>query len=53
MFVAVTIHGVMLGTDSGTWIMRTIYLLAAGSVALLTTYRILTAGPSRKPVLAE
>jgi predicted ferric reductase len=53
MFVAVTIHGVMLGTDSGAWIMRTIYLLAAGSVVFLTMYRVLTAGPSRKPALAE
>lgn len=53
MFVLVTIHGLMLGTDSGTWIMRTIYLLAAGSVAFLTMYRILSAGPSRKPALAE
>jgi methionine sulfoxide reductase heme-binding subunit len=49
MFVAVTIHGLMLGTDSSAWIMRTIYLLATGSVAFLTTYRILTAGTSRKP----
>jgi methionine sulfoxide reductase heme-binding subunit len=53
MFVAVTIHGVLLGTDSGAWLMRTIYLLAAGSVAFLTMYRVLTAGPSRKPALAE
>jgi sulfoxide reductase heme-binding subunit YedZ len=53
MFVAVTIHGVILGTDSGTWMMRTIYLLAAGSVVFLTTYRILTAAPSREPALAE
>jgi methionine sulfoxide reductase heme-binding subunit len=53
MFVAVTIHGVMLGTDSGAWIMRTIYLLAAGSVAFLTMVRILTAGPVRQQVPAE
>jgi len=53
MFVAVTIHGVMLGTDSGAWVMRTIYLLAGGSVAFLTTYRILTASTSRRPVPAE
>jgi sulfoxide reductase heme-binding subunit YedZ len=53
MFVAVTIHGVMMGTDSSTWIMRTIYLLAAGSVVFLTMYRILTAGASPKQVLAE
>jgi len=53
MFLSVTVHGVMLGTDSGTLIMRWIYLLAAGSVVFLTTYRILTAGASRKPALAE
>jgi sulfoxide reductase heme-binding subunit YedZ len=53
MFVFVTIHGVILGTDSGTWVMRAIYLLAAGSVVFLTTYRILTAAPSRRPALAE
>jgi methionine sulfoxide reductase heme-binding subunit len=53
MFIAVTIHGVLLGTDSSAWIMRTIYLLAAGSVAFLTMYRVLTAGTSRKPALAE
>jgi len=53
MFLAVTVHGVMLGSDSGTLIMRWIYLLAAGSVVFLTTYRILTAGASRKPALAE
>ena len=53
MFVAVTIHGVMLGTDSGTWVMRMIYLMAAGSVVFLTVYRILTAGASPAPVLAE
>jgi sulfoxide reductase heme-binding subunit YedZ len=53
MFVSVTIHGVMLGTDSGAWIMRAIYLLAAGSVAFLTMYRILTAGQSGKAALAE
>jgi methionine sulfoxide reductase heme-binding subunit len=53
IFVAVTIHGVMLGTDSGTWTMRTIYLLAAGSVVFLTMYRILAAGSRRQPALAE
>jgi predicted ferric reductase len=53
MFLAVTIHGVVLGTDTGTWIMRTIYLLAAGSVVFLTMYRILAAAPGRKPALAE
>jgi hypothetical protein len=52
-FLAVTVHGVVLGTDTGAWIMRTIYLLAAGSVVFLTMYRILTAAPDRKPALAE
>jgi hypothetical protein len=51
MFLAVTVHGVMLGTDSGTFIMRWMYLLATGSVVFLTMYRVLTAGASRKPAL--
>jgi sulfoxide reductase heme-binding subunit YedZ len=53
MFVGVTIHGVMLGTDSGTWIMRAVYLMAAGSVVFLTMYRILAAGSSRQPATAK
>lgn len=52
MFAAVTIHGVMLGTDTSTAMMRTIYLLAAGSVVFLTMFRILTRRPSGEPVTA-
>jgi len=48
MFVAVTIHSVLLGTDSGTSVMRVAYLLAGGSVLFLTLYRILTVGAARK-----
>ncbi len=47
MFVAVTIHSAALGTDSGTWIMRVLYLTAGGSVLFLTLYRIMTAGAGR------
>jgi sulfoxide reductase heme-binding subunit YedZ len=42
MFVGVTIHGVLLGTDSSTLVMRVAYLLAGGSVLFLTLFRILT-----------
>ncbi len=35
------------GTDSGTWIMRVLYLTAGGSVLFLTLYRIMTAGAGR------
>jgi predicted ferric reductase len=52
MFVGVTLHSVLLGTDSSTLVMQTVYLLAGGSVLFLTLFRILiaTAGsvaPSR------
>jgi sulfoxide reductase heme-binding subunit YedZ len=42
MFVGVTIHGVLLGTDSSTLVMQVIYPLAGGSVLFLTLFRILT-----------
>jgi sulfoxide reductase heme-binding subunit YedZ len=43
MFVSVTFHSVMLGTDTGTPEMKAIYLVAAVSVVLLTMFRIMTA----------
>jgi sulfoxide reductase heme-binding subunit YedZ len=46
MFVGVTIHGVLLGTDSSTSVMQVVYMFAAGSVLFLTLARILTAAPS-------
>jgi sulfoxide reductase heme-binding subunit YedZ len=52
MFLAVTVHGVMLGTDSSTGIMHAVYLLATGFVAFLTMYRLLTARTSSKRVPA-
>jgi len=42
MFVGVTLHSVLLGTDSSTLVMRVVYLLAGGSVLFLTLFRILT-----------
>jgi sulfoxide reductase heme-binding subunit YedZ len=44
MFVLVTVHGIMLGTDSGTRIMQFVYLAATGSVLYLTLFRVLTIG---------
>jgi predicted ferric reductase len=44
MFVAVTVHGAMAGTDSVTRLMQVIYTVAGGSVVFLTLFRILTAG---------
>jgi predicted ferric reductase len=41
MFVGVTLHGVSLGTDSGTLVMQMVYLLAGGSVLFLTLFRVL------------
>lgn len=52
MFVGVTLHSVLLGTDSSTLVMQMVYLLAGGSVLFLTLFRILSvafrsAAPSR------
>lgn len=52
MFVAVTAHGAILGTDSGTALMRAVYLVAGGSVLFLTLYRILTAGATQSRAAA-
>jgi predicted ferric reductase len=41
MFVAVTVHGALLGTDSSTLVMQLVYALAAGSVLFLTLFRVL------------
>jgi sulfoxide reductase heme-binding subunit YedZ len=46
MFVGVTIHGVRLGTDSGTLVMQGIYLLAGSSILFLTLFRVLTVATS-------
>ena len=40
-WIMVTLHGLMAGTDSGTPLMRTIYLVTTLSAAFLTVYRIL------------
>jgi predicted ferric reductase len=52
MFVGVTLHSVLLGTDSSALVMQVVYLLAGGSVLFLTLFRILiaavgSAAPSR------
>ena len=52
MFVGVTLHSVLLGTDSSTLVMQVVYLLAGGSVLFLTLFRILimaigSAAPNR------
>ncbi len=39
-FVGGTVHGILSGTDSGTWWAMAIYLTATGLTIFLTTYRI-------------
>lgn len=56
MFVGVTLHGMILGTDSNTLLMQVIYLLACGSVLFLTLFRILIAvvgSAAPKPIQAK
>jgi methionine sulfoxide reductase heme-binding subunit len=43
MFVAVTFHGVRLGTDSSTLVMQVVYVTAGSSVLFLTLFRVLSA----------
>ncbi len=43
MFATVTFHGILLGTDTSTVVMKTIYVVAAASVVLLTLFRVLAA----------
>ncbi len=43
MFAGVTLHSVLLGTDSSTLVMQVVYCLAGGSVLFLTLFRILMA----------
>jgi len=55
MFVGVTLHSVLLGTDSSTLVMQTVYFLAGGSVLFLTLFRVLivaTSGTAPKRVQA-
>lgn len=54
VFAGVTIHSVLLGTDSSTLVMQVAYFLAGGSVLFLTLFRILSmtigsAAPKRVP----
>lgn len=46
MFVGVSIHGLLLGTDSSTLAMQMVYFLATASVLFLTLLRILMTATS-------
>ena len=39
-FIGGTVHGILSGTDSGTWLALAIYLIATGMTLFLTTYRV-------------
>jgi len=59
MFALVTVHSVALGSDTGTAVMKLMYVTAGASVALLTMFRVMTAKagrcghrPERKAVAA-
>ena len=47
MFAAVTIHSIVLGTDTKGLAMQLLYIAAGGSVMFLTLYRFLTSGAAR------
>ncbi len=47
-WVMVTFHGLMAGSDSGTPLMRVLYIVTTSSVGFLTVYRILVAR-AKKP----
>jgi predicted ferric reductase len=49
MFAGVTVHSVLLGTDSSLPVMRAMYVVAGASVLFLTLFRVLTAGVGRSP----
>lgn len=51
-YLAITAHGLFIGTDSALPIVRAMYLFATASVLFLVYYRILTAGkkPSARKV---
>jgi predicted ferric reductase len=48
MFMAVTAHSILLGTDTSTTVMKAIYVVAGGSALLLTLFRVALARNSRK-----
>jgi predicted ferric reductase len=48
-WVMATFHGLMSGSDSGTWLMLAVYVVTTLSVAFLTMYRILTTKPKGAP----
>lgn len=47
MFALVTVHSVALGSDTGTTVMKLMYVTAGASVALLTMFRVMTAKAER------
>lgn len=46
-WVMVTFHGLLSGSDSGTWLMLAVYVLTTASIFFLTIYRILMAKVKR------
>jgi predicted ferric reductase len=52
MFVTVTVHGIALGTDTSTPVMKAIYVIAGLSVALLTLFRLVTVRGGKSPATA-
>lgn len=50
LYLLVTVHGLMAGTDSHAPGMRAMYVGSALLVLFLTTYRVLTMQPKRAPV---
>ena len=49
MFAVVTLHSIVLGTDTGTPVMKAIYVVAGSSVVLLTLFRIIAARSAGSP----
>lgn len=47
MFAGVAIHGILIGSDTSSPLMQAIYVVAGGSVFLLTVFRIMTARAGR------
>lgn len=47
MFALVTVHSVALGSDTGTAVMKLLYVTAGASVTLLTMFRVMAAKAGR------
>ncbi len=48
MFVMITVHSIILGTDTKSLLMQAVYIVAGGSVLFLTLFRIFTARGARR-----